>query len=162
MRNALGGKPASMGLSAQTVRIAGALIALFAFSALVLAADVQKAQAATPVGTVKITVVNVDGSPPSNVKLTIKKQGASSRSGSVTATGTKITFSATPGTYVITKSSSKYKTWGGDCNANGEVVIIADTQANCTLSNAVPTPPPPPPPSDEGGSMPSRTDIRTR
>lgn len=154
MRNALVGKPAGMRHYAQPALTGVTLIALFAFVVLAFGIYAQKAYAAPATGSVKITVVDTSGSQPSNVTLTIKKKGAPSRSGGTSAIGSIITFVAEPGTYVISRSgSSKYKTWGGDCNSSGEVSIVVGAQANCTLSNASVTSPPPTGGSD-GGSTP--------
>ncbi len=101
------------------------------------ASFVSFAQAATT-GSVKISIGVQGGSAKAgDFTLTIQKKGAV-RPSRISAKGGTITFNVEPGTYVISKTSgpSRYASvWGGACNAAGEVVITADTQVNCTLTN---------------------------
>lgn len=104
--------------------------------ALLGASAVSFAQAATT-GSVKVAVVVQGGTAKStDFTLSIQKKGVT-RGPRVSAKGSTITFTAEPGTYVIsTTGPSRYTSvWSGDCNAAGEVVIAADTQVNCTLTN---------------------------
>ncbi len=105
--------------------------------ALIGVSAVSFAQAATT-GSVKVAIAVQGGTAKaSDFTLTIQKKGAV-RPSRISAKGGTITFNVEPGTYVISKSSgpSRYASvWGGACNAAGEVVITADTQVNCTLTN---------------------------
>lgn len=112
-----------MGAVVLAVALAGASVASFAYAA--------------TTGSVKIAVAVQGGTAkPSDFTLTIQKKN-SIRTSRISAQGGTITFSVEPGTYVISKSGpSRYTSvWSGACNAAGEVVITANTQVNCTLTN---------------------------
>lgn len=105
--------------------------------ALIGASAVSFAQAATT-GSVKI-VASVQGgtAKASDFTLTIQKKD-SIRTSRISGKGGTVTFNVEPGTYVISKQSgpSRYTSvWGGACSATGEVVIVANTQADCTLTH---------------------------
>lgn len=127
------------GAFSNSAKISGTVIALVFF---LISAGAARAAVSTTLGTVKISVSVVGGTASaSDFTLKIKRKSALD-TGSISGNGDNVTFSAlVPGTYVITTTgpSGYTTTWGGACNAQGEVTVGIGEVVTCSMKKTIAT-----------------------
>lgn len=92
-----------------------------------------------PVGSIRVNTVIVGGTAVQSDFAVHVKKGDLPDTGSPSGTGSVVTFgNLTPGGYTVIQSPAPLGytvTWSGACNALGNVTVVANTTATCTVTN---------------------------